>query len=128
MGSKERAGYDEVTGMGVGVDRSVIDTALKHGGQRCADSRRGRVDFPAAWSRATEQRQDESVAMLDDAVEEMVLKTVSIDAKRRTARVGAGVTWAALNAAAEPYGLLGLAGSAPDVGVVGYTVFGGVGG
>ncbi len=38
------------------------------------------------------------------------LAEVSIDPAARTARTGAGVTWAAVNAAAQRHGLLGLAG------------------
>jgi len=55
------------------------------------------------------------------------LTGVSIDPAARTAQAGAGATWATVNAAAQRYGLLGLAGSAPDVGVSGYTFGGGVG-
>ncbi|GAA4974584.1 FAD-binding oxidoreductase [Kineococcus glutinatus] len=55
------------------------------------------------------------------------LAGVSIDPRRRTAVVGAGATWAAVNAAAERHGLLGLAGSAPSVSVSGYTFGGGIG-
>ncbi|WP_210481549.1 FAD-binding oxidoreductase [Naasia sp. SYSU D00948] len=43
------------------------------------------------------------------------------------ARVGAGVKWAQVIEAAAPYGLAPLAGSAPDVGVVGYLTGGGIG-
>ncbi len=43
------------------------------------------------------------------------------------ARVGAGVRWQQVLDAAAPYGLAGLAGSAPQVGVVGYTTGGGLG-
>jgi FAD/FMN-containing dehydrogenase len=43
------------------------------------------------------------------------------------ARVGAGVKWARLVAAAAPYGLAGVNGSTTDVGIVGYTTGGGVG-
>lgn len=43
------------------------------------------------------------------------------------ARVGAGVTWKTLIEAAAPYGLAGLCGSAPGVGVVGYLLGGGTG-
>ncbi|MEV0561736.1 FAD-binding protein [Dactylosporangium sp. NPDC050588] len=42
-----------------------------------------------------------------------------------TARVGAGATWGAVQAAAGPRGLTGLAGSSPVVGVTGYTLGGG---
>jgi len=52
---------------------------------------------------------------------------VAIDPAGRRARVGAGVTWAEVQAAAAAHGLAGLAGSSPDVGVVGYTLGGGLG-
>ena len=55
------------------------------------------------------------------------LTDVVIDPDARTAVVGAGTTWAAVNAAAERHGLLGLAGSAPTVSVSGYTFGGGIG-
>ena len=55
------------------------------------------------------------------------LAGVSIDPAARTARAGAGATWAVVNAAAQPHGLLGLAGSAPDVCISGYTFGGWVG-
>jgi FAD/FMN-containing dehydrogenase len=43
------------------------------------------------------------------------------------ARAEAGVTWAQVLESGAPHGLAGLAGSAPGVGVVGYTTGGGVG-
>ena len=43
------------------------------------------------------------------------------------ARVGAGVKWNALLEAAAPYGLAGLCGSSPGIGVVGYLTGGGNG-
>lgn len=55
------------------------------------------------------------------------LTDVSIDPASRVAVVGAGATWAAVNAAAEQHGLLGPAGSAPSVSVSGYTFGGGIG-
>ena len=68
-------------------------------------------------------------AMADDVllIDSTQLDTIAIDSMARTARVGAGVTWATLNAEAERHGLIGLAGTAPDVSVVGYIVFGGIG-
>ncbi len=50
-----------------------------------------------------------------------------IDPAARTARVAAGERWAGLVAAAAPYGLAGLTGSSPAVGIVGYTLGGGFG-
>jgi FAD/FMN-containing dehydrogenase len=55
------------------------------------------------------------------------LDEVSVDASSRTAHVGAGAMWPAVQAAAAPHGLLGLAGTSPTVGVAGYTFTGGVG-
>ncbi|GLZ49745.1 FAD-linked oxidase [Actinomycetospora sp. NBRC 106375] len=65
---------------------------------------------------------------LDDTV---LLRTaglggVEIDVERRAARVGAGVVWGEVSDAAAEVGLAALAGSARDVGVVGYSLGGGV--
>ena len=54
------------------------------------------------------------------------LDEVHVDAAARVARVGAGATWGAVQAAAGPHGLTGLAGSSPVVGVAGYTLGGGM--
>ena len=65
---------------------------------------------------------------LEDAI---LLKTVrmrgvTIDAEARTARAEAGVLWIEVVDAAAEHGLAALAGSSPDVGVVGYTLGGGL--
>ncbi|WP_086818508.1 FAD-binding oxidoreductase [Allokutzneria sp. NRRL B-24872] len=52
---------------------------------------------------------------------------VRVDAERRTARVEAGAQWRHVIEAAAPHGLAPLSGSAPEVGVVGYTLGGGLG-
>ena len=54
------------------------------------------------------------------------LRGVSIDPDTRTARVGAGTIWIDVVEAAAEHGLAALAGSSPDVGVVGYTLGGGL--
>jgi FAD/FMN-containing dehydrogenase len=54
------------------------------------------------------------------------IRGVSIDIRKRRARVDAGVLWAEVTDAAAQHGLAALAGSSPDVGVVGYTLGGGV--
>jgi hypothetical protein len=54
------------------------------------------------------------------------MRGLRIDAAARTARAEAGVLWGELSAAAGEHQLLGLAGSAADVGVVGYTLGGGL--
>jgi FAD/FMN-containing dehydrogenase len=68
---------------------------------------------------------------LGDLADTILLKTermrgVSIDAERRIARVEAGVLWLEVVDAAAEHGLAALAGSSPDVGVVGYTLGGGL--
>ncbi|HYX76130.1 MAG TPA: FAD-binding protein [Gaiellaceae bacterium] len=54
------------------------------------------------------------------------MRMVSVDPAARTARVDAGVLWAEVTEAAAPHGLAGLSGSSPDVGVVGYSLGGGI--
>jgi UDP-N-acetylenolpyruvoylglucosamine reductase len=54
------------------------------------------------------------------------MREVSVDPIARTARVEAGVVWQEVVAAAAPHGLAALAGSSADVGVVGYTLGGGL--
>jgi FAD binding domain-containing protein/berberine-like enzyme len=54
------------------------------------------------------------------------LRGVSIDPEARTARAAAGTIWVEVVEAAAQHGLASLAGSSPDVGVVGYTLGGGL--
>lgn len=55
------------------------------------------------------------------------MRRLEVDPDARTARAEAGVLWEEVVLAAGEHGLAGLAGSSPDVGVVGYTLGGGVG-
>lgn len=55
------------------------------------------------------------------------LDEVVVDPATRTARVGAGVRWGQVVAAAAEHGLAPLNGSAPSVGAVSYTLGGGLG-
>ncbi|MEI7029437.1 FAD-binding oxidoreductase [Streptomyces pratensis] len=55
------------------------------------------------------------------------MNTVAVDAAARTAHVEAGAQWHQVIAAAAPHGLAPLNGSSPLVGVVGYTLGGGLG-
>ena len=55
------------------------------------------------------------------------MQGLSIDPERRIARVEAGVKWSRVLEAAAEFGLAGLCGSSSDVGVVGYTLGGGMG-
>ncbi|RJL31962.1 FAD-binding oxidoreductase [Bailinhaonella thermotolerans] len=56
-----------------------------------------------------------------------LMRGVRIDPVRRVARVRPGTKWGQVLAAASAHGLAPLSGSSPDVGVVGYTVGGGLG-
>ena len=70
-----------------------------------------------------------SLEPLDDTilVKTSRLRGLEIDPETRTARVEAGVLWEEVTLAAAEHGLAALAGSSPDVGVVGYTLGGGLG-
>ncbi|SCD54119.1 FAD binding domain-containing protein [Streptomyces sp. DvalAA-14] len=54
------------------------------------------------------------------------MSDVAIDPERKTARVAAGVRFQQLVEAATAHGLAPLPGSSPGVGVIGYTLGGGV--
>ena len=54
------------------------------------------------------------------------LRGVTIDPESMTARVAAGTIWIEVVEEAARYGLAALSGSSPDVGVVGYTLGGGI--
>jgi hypothetical protein len=55
------------------------------------------------------------------------MREVRIDPAARTARAEAGAIWQDVTVPAGQHGLAALAGSSPDVGVVGYTLGGGLG-
>jgi hypothetical protein len=55
------------------------------------------------------------------------LDRVQIDAAAREATLGAGARWGAVVAAAAPHGLAPIAGSSPNVGIVGFLAGGGIG-
>src|SRR4051812_31456631 len=55
------------------------------------------------------------------------LQDVEIDPAARRVRVGAGVKWERVSPRLSVYGLAGLHGSSPDVGIAGYSLGGGMG-
>ncbi|HWC39883.1 MAG TPA: FAD-binding oxidoreductase [Acidimicrobiales bacterium] len=69
-----------------------------------------------------------ALGSLDDTVlvKTEAMRRVDVDAGARTARVEAGAVWLDVVEAAGAHGLAALAGSSPDVGVVGYTLGGGL--
>ena len=81
--------------------------------------------------RVAPQGTGHGAAALGDLEDTILLKTermrgVHVDAHARTARVEAGTIWIEVVEAAAEHGLAALAGSSPDVGVVGYTLGGGL--
>jgi FAD/FMN-containing dehydrogenase len=69
-----------------------------------------------------------AIASLQDTilVSTQRMRGVEIDAAAQTARVQAGTLWLEVSEASSPHGLFPLSGSSPDVGVVGYTLGGGL--
>ena len=81
--------------------------------------------------RVAPQGTGHGAAALGDLGDTILLKTermrgVRIDPERRIARAEAGTIWIEVVEAAAEHGLAALAGSSPDVGVVGYTLGGGL--
>jgi FAD/FMN-containing dehydrogenase len=84
----------------------------------------------AAGLRVAMQGTGHNAAPLGDLSDTILVKThrmrgVQMDAEHRIARVEAGVLWAEVTGPAAEVGLAPLAGSSPDVGVVGYSLGGG---
>ncbi len=78
------------------------------------------------------QRTGHSAEPLGDLSGTLLLRTaglggVEIDAGKRSARVGAGALWGDLVPRASEQGLAACHGSSPTVGIVGYSLGGGVG-
>ena len=81
--------------------------------------------------RVAPQGTGHGAAALEGLDDTILLKTermrhVTIDPDLRIARAEAGTIWIDVVEAAAEYGLAALAGSSPDVGVVGYTLGGGL--
>jgi FAD/FMN-containing dehydrogenase len=92
---------------------AIVDFAREHG-LRVAPQGTGHNANPLGWL-------DETILVKTER-----MRGVEVDAESRRARVEAGVLWMEVTAAAAEHGLVGLAGSSPDVGVVGYSLGGGV--
>ncbi len=82
--------------------------------------------------RVAAQGTGHAAAPMGDLDGTLLLKTMrmtglEVDPGTRRARVEAGVLWGDVAVAAAEHGLVALHGSSPDVGVVGYTLGGGLG-
>ena len=85
----------------------------------------------AAGLRVAPQGSGHGAVSLGDLSGTILLRTtrmrgVTIDPENRSARVEAGVLWQEVTDAAAEHGLTALAGSSHDVGVLGYTLGGGI--
>ena len=92
---------------------AIVDYARANG-LRVAPQGTGHNATPLAW--------DEDTILLSTSR----MRGVIIDVPGRRARVAAGTLWIEVTTPASEHGLAPLAGSSPDVGVVGYSLGGGV--
>jgi FAD/FMN-containing dehydrogenase len=92
----------------------------------------GVVEFARnAGLKIAPQGTGHSASAIDSLDDTILLKTermrgVDVDPVAKIARVEAGVTWGEVTPAVSQHGLVALAGSSHDVGVVGYTIGGGL--
>jgi FAD/FMN-containing dehydrogenase len=122
------AGYDEArTGFVAMLDLQPAIVALPESAQDVVQVVRYAREHGL---RVAPQGTGHNAYPLADLSEAILLKTsrmrgVEIDPVRKVARVEAGAWWIDVSAPASEHGLAPLAGSSPDVGVVGYTLGGG---
>jgi FAD/FMN-containing dehydrogenase len=123
------AGWDEArVAWNLTVDQQPAAVVLAESAADVAAT----VAFARATSlRVAPQGTGHGAAAMGDMFDTILLKTermrgVEIDPDARTARVEAGVLWLEVVEAAAEHGLAALAGSSADVGVVGYTLGGGL--
>ncbi|MEU7183639.1 MULTISPECIES: FAD-binding oxidoreductase [Streptomyces] len=121
---------------GYDAERSGFQLAYRHRpavivGAEGADDVAAAVDFAAGRGLPVAvQATGHGLSVATDGgllISTRRMAAVRVDPVAGTARVGAGAVWEQVVEAAAPYGLAPLNGSAPGVGVVGYTLGGGVG-
>ena len=111
----------------VAVDQRPAAVAIPHS----VDDVIAIVDFANERGlRVTAQGTGHNAGAFDTLADTILVKTqemrgVEIDAEARVARVAAGTLWIEVTEPASALGLAPLAGSSPDVGVVGYSLGGG---
>jgi FAD/FMN-containing dehydrogenase len=123
-------GYDALrTPWNLAVDQRPAAVALPADAQQVAQIVRAAA---VSGHRVAVQGGAHNPAPLGDLADTVLIRTtamaaVTIDPARRIARVEAGALWDATVAAAAEHDLYPLHGSSPDVGVVGYSLGGGLG-
>ncbi|MEA2179799.1 MAG: hypothetical protein QOG77_3096, partial [Solirubrobacteraceae bacterium] len=126
----DEAGYDDVRH---GWNRAVDLRPAMVATPACAEDVRELVAFAReSGLRVLVQGTGHNGTPMGDLSDVVLIRTgamrgVQIDVARRVARVEAGAVWSDVTGPASEHGLAALSGSAPDVGVVGYVVGGGLG-
>ena len=122
-------GWDEARqAWNMAVDQRPAAVAVPESAQDVAEA----VRFARERGlRVAAQGTGHNAGPLGDLADTVLIKThamrgLVIDPAARIARAEAGVIWQQVTDAAAEHGLAGLAGSSPDVGVVGYTLGGGM--
>jgi len=122
-------GWDEARqAWNLAVDQRPAAVAVPESAQDVAEA----VRFARERGlRVAAQGTGHNAGPLGDLADTVLIKThamrgLVIDPAARIARAEAGVIWQQVTDAAAEHGLAGLAGSSPDVGVVGYTLGGGM--
>jgi hypothetical protein len=125
----EHAGFDEARrAFNLAIDQRPAAVVFPESPQDVAAAVLFARDFGL---RVAAQGTGHNAGPLGPLEDTILLKTermrgVSIDPARRTARVEAGTVWLEVVEAAAQHGQAALAGSSPNVGVVGYTLGGGI--
>ena len=122
-------GWDEARrAWNLAVDQHPAAVARPASAQEVADVIRFAREYGL---RIAAQGTGHNAAPLGSLADTILVKTaamrqVTVDPTARIARAEAGVVWLEVAEAAAGHGLAALAGSSPDVGVVGYTIGGGM--
>jgi FAD/FMN-containing dehydrogenase len=96
------------------ADIAAVVAYARDNGMRVAPQGTGHNAAPLRW--------DEDTVLLATSR----MRGVEVDAEARRVRVEAGALWLDVTERTSEHGLAPLSGSSPDVGVVGYTLGGGV--
>jgi hypothetical protein len=127
--TREHARFDEARrAWNLTIDQQPVAVVFP----QCAEDVAAAIEFAGQYDlRIAPQGTGHNAGALASLKDTILLKTermrgVEIDPKSRVARVEAGTLWLEVVEAAAEHGLAALAGSSPDVGVVGYTLGGGM--
>ena len=116
------------TAWNLAVDQRPVAVVLAESARDVSETIRA---ARAEGLRVAPQGTGHAASALGDLSKTILLRTtrmrrVDVDPHDRRARVEAGVIWQEVTDAAAEHGLVGLAGSSHDVGVLGYSLGGGV--